>query len=1490
MITKKKTKNVKTILYKMMNFILSFMMIFSMIATNLSPVLAESVEVSTPNKYRYSDYGLGSNSSWYTFNYKAKIGGKEVQAVCSQPDKHRPGSGSYTVSRMATDSKAAKAMYYSWYAPKDDLYWTKHYNSQKTGARYIITHMTVARALGENWSYMANSTAKKICTDFYNWLDDQPAIPGNNDVFFRNSGKVVEKITEPKEGNEWFERCINVNDYEWLLTMENHFSQAVSIRNWNENQDFEMKLPENIRAVIMENNAETYKIKRVTSFGETIRLSGDQSGEWIYGFILKKDSTVKTSTIELKGSSISSSYKAYKLKLNGSSSSKQILCALDKDGLPASTSLKINWEDDTELNISKDDEFGKPIKGAKFTIGKSTLGNIAIKDVVDTVTTDEHGEINVKLQPGTYYIQETSVPSPFVRDSKIKEVTLENGDSKTLTFVNRHQTGTLYVEKLDEWTGHPLNGAIFKLTNTTPIYFYNVNVEDFEPDPDLEEQLGKDDVIYDDILDDMSKDEPTKVEAGDFTYSFYANDPKTGEKAVIDNLPIGKYKLEEIQAPEGYALSKTVKEIEIKYNSLTANVGSDSQTNITISNERVLGKIVLTKTSEGSNSTTPVADAELIGAKFGLYAKNDIKDPANNTLIYKTGELISKKTIGNKVVGDDGIKTIQDETAQIIWDNLALGKYEIRELEAPVGYKLNDSATEINLNRRPEDTSSQIIAEPNIRETPKTTILEIRKVAAKKGFSQVTKPEEGIHFIVVANKYIKQYGSIEEAWKHRDEFVAKDLECDELITDKDGYAKSHELAYGDYSLKQTSSGIGTEDLEGLFEVSLKPESEEVETKSYVITNMYYDSYVRLIKKDSETLKNVSLNGVTFKIFNEDENEYVTQQVGPFKYDTFTTNSDNYIAVKGIWSNIDDILGTTMAPLKLSYGHYRVEEIKTPQGYLELDEPVKFEVSQNQSIFEVTGDEDNPVIEVVIKNDKPTGKIILNKAFEQASIDVGELNAKFKLTAVKDVVDPADGTTIYKAGDIVNVNDVEDGIYSIDENGQIVIDNLPLGLDGASYQLEETETNDSYALLEKPVVFDFTIEDTKTKEYTVEKDITNELIEIHTTATGDSGTHESQISKEMTITDKVEHTGLHIGTEYTVKGKLMDQSTGEPLLIDGQEIVAEKTFTATKPNEVIELTFTFDGSVLAGTTTVVFEDLYSGDKLITTHSDINDKDQTVNIVDIHTTATADGGKVIEFNPDSKNHEDIQIIDEVAYEGLTVGNEYTLTGVMMDKVTGKTYIADVKKVTGEKTFVAETENEKVNVEFTINTKDLIDAHDIVVFETLTDQNGNVIAKHEDINDQGQTIKVDAFDIPVQGNKVVYTNIQVNKVDSQSKELIKSKDFEFTLYTDEECTQVLKKAHADTKNGTATFKALKFGTYYIKETKAPEGYELSSEVKKVVINRNLKGVGSTYSFIYLNTLLPTTIIKTEDTTSILGFVTLASVSALGVVVALKKKKEEN
>ena len=132
-----------------------------------------------------------------------------------------------------------------------------------------------------------------------------------------------------------------------------------------------------------------------------------------------------------------------------------------------------------------------------------------------------------------------------------------------------------------------------------------------------------------------------------------------------------------------------------------------------------------------------------------------------------------------------------------------------------------------------------------------------------------------------------------------------------------------------------------------------------------------------------------------------------------------------------------------------------------------------------------------------------------------------------------------------------------------------------------------------------------------------------------------------------------------------------------------------------------------------------------------------------------------------------------------------------------------------------------------------------------------------------------------------KPILVNIQVNKVDAKTKQLIKDKDFEFTLYKDPDC--IYSMAAASSKDGSARFKDLRYGTYYIKETKAPFGYHLSTEVKKVVIDENVKG--DTYTFDYENT--PIEIIQTGDPTNLLMIIGLGLVSMISIIFILIKKE---
>lgn len=121
--------------------------------------------------------------------------------------------------------------------------------------------------------------------------------------------------------------------------------------------------------------------------------------------------------------------------------------------------------------------------------------------------------------------------------------------------------------------------------------------------------------------------------------------------------------------------------------------------------------------------------------------------------------------------------------------------------------------------------------------------------------------------------------------------------------------------------------------------------------------------------------------------------------------------------------------------------------------------------------------------------------------------------------------------------------------------------------------------------------------------------------IGTTATTKDGQKAVPENRTITIIDKVAYHDLIVGKEYTIKGILMDKTTGKPLMVNGKEVRAEKTFTAKEKNGFEELTFTFDGKGLGGKTVVVFEDVYQDGKLIGSHSDINDLGQSVKITKI-----------------------------------------------------------------------------------------------------------------------------------------------------------------------------------------------------------------------------------------------------------------------------------
>lgn len=241
-------------------------------------------------------------------------------------------------------------------------------------------------------------------------------------------------------------------------------------------------------------------------------------------------------------------------------------------------------------------------------------------------------------------------------------------------------------------------------------------------------------------------------------------------------------------------------------------------------------------------------------------------------------------------------------------------------------------------------------------------------------------------------------------------------------------------------------------------------------------------------------------------------------------------------------------------------------------------------------------------------------------------------------------------------------------------------------------------------------------------------------EIKTTAKdSETNTGVSNADSKVAIIDTVTYKALMPGKEYTVAGTLMNKSTGKAIKIDGKTVTSEATFTAESSDGTVDVTFEFNAKSLAGKTTVVFESLQYKSKEIAVHADISDEGQTVYFPEIGTTAKDADTKTNSAKPDEK----VTIIDTVTYKGLKPGLEYTVSGVLMDKSTGKELVINGETVTATKTFVPSKAEGSVDVEFTFNASEL-DGKDLVVFEKML--YGEVqIADHQNINDEGQTVKI-------------------------------------------------------------------------------------------------------------------------------------------------------
>ena len=263
-------------------------------------------------------------------------------------------------------------------------------------------------------------------------------------------------------------------------------------------------------------------------------------------------------------------------------------------------------------------------------------------------------------------------------------------------------------------------------------------------------------------------------------------------------------------------------------------------------------------------------------------------------------------------------------------------------------------------------------------------------------------------------------------------------------------------------------------------------------------------------------------------------------------------------------------------------------------------------------------------------------------------------------------------------------------------------------------------------------------------------------EIKTNANFDyTDSHEGAAIENAVITDTVTYKALVPGNTYTLKGTLMDKATGKALVINGKPVTAEKEFVAETSDGSVDLIFTFDASALAGETVVVFEDLYRNGKELTVHADIEDENQTVHFPKISTSATYGDSEYDE----GIVGKDTVIVDTVKYENLEVGATYTVSGTLMDKVTGGAVTdSEGNAITASTTFTAETADGTVNVTFKFDSTDYAGST-FVVFEKLV-RDDIERAWHEDINDEGQDIKFPKIGTTLVEDGTGFDEVSANK----------------------------------------------------------------------------------------------------------------------------------
>ena len=954
--------------------------------------------------------------------------------------------------------------------------------------------------------------------------------------------------------------------------------------------------------------------------------------------------------------------------------------------------------------VKKDADTGNTVNvaGATFELYDENGSKVSFKTMTsagvqtfDSFTTNENGCVYTleKLLKGNYTLVETKAPEGYVLDSTPVSFTVsentytEDGGTEIVVVekADKAVTGQLTVTKvgevLDKWdaaTADNDNHFVYKKANIQGASFTLTAKEDIK----------------------TADNNGYAYRAGDVVAEFTTG---ADGSSVIDNLPLGSYVLTETKAPAGFVIDTDPVDVTFTYAGQTVDIVKDSKT---VEDERQ-------KIAVDANKTDAATMNPLLNTVFALYADEDIVNH-DGTVIIKKGAMIERQTtnaLGKAVFVSD----------------LPLGHYIVKEIDSPTGYGNRFESKTIDAAYKSQTTKVQTFS--YFFEDDHTEIVR----------TQATDTATGTHqgALSADNKYV----------------VYDHVECDNLfpgktytlkgaLTDKDTGKTLKDINGNDVTDSVTFKATGVKQT---VTVTFSFEAELAGKTLVAYENMFQDGkmiYTHADIDDTEqTVYYPEIHTTATDKASQTHTGTVDEQTTVIdKVDYKNLIPGSTYEISGVLMNQEtgaallDKDGkeiTAKTTFKAEKASGSVELAFTFDSTLLIGKSVvAFEELYNENI------------KVAFHTDiRDEGQTVHYPEIHTTATDAVTKTHTAAPDSKTTIIDKVDYKNLvpgesYEVSGIIM--DKTTGEALTDKNGNTITSKTAFKAEKADGSIDVTFTFDSTLLEDKSVVVYEDLYSGNAK-VTSHADITDEgqtvnFPKIQTTATDkNTFTHTGMIAEKTTITDKVDYSNLTIGEKYKLSGVLMNQETGKKLLDkNGKEITSEKEFTAESKNGSIDIEFTFDSSLLAGKTTVVFEDLYNENVRVAFHTDIKDEGQTVHYPEIHTTATDAATKTHTAAPDVKT----TITDKVDYKNLVAGNSYEIKGVLMDKTTGKALLdKDKKEITATKKFTAEKPDGTVELAFTFDSS-LLTGKSVVVFEDLYNENIKV-AFHTDIKDEGQTV---------------------------------------------------------------------------------------------------------------------------------------------------------